>query len=92
MPGVSATREFPIGHHLLTNARKHANLSQEALASLSGVSRATIGFIERYNHNPGLNLKLNIAMALGLEVIDLWPDEPIRCQSSTPRNGALLHD
>ena len=45
-------------------ARIEKNLSQEELADLVGVTRQTIGLIERGNYNPTLNLCINVAKAL----------------------------
>ncbi len=74
MPGVTAIKDCLVPHRWLVQARKAADLSQEALAAISGVSRATIGLIERYSYRVGADMQEKIAVALRLPVTDLWPD------------------
>jgi len=56
-------------------ARVEKGLSQQELADLTGVTRQTIGLIEKGKYNPTLNLCLNIAKALHKTLNDLFWEE-----------------
>jgi len=57
-------------------ARVENGLSQQALAERVGVTRQTIGLIEKGGYNPTLNLCLNIARELDKTLDDLfWEEE-----------------
>ena len=57
-------------------AREETGLSQQDLADLIGVTRQTIGLIEKGSYNPTLNLCISIARALGKTLNDLfWEEE-----------------
>lgn len=51
--------------------RKKKGISQEELASISGLHRTYIGSIERGERNVSLNNVEKIAISLGVVVIDL---------------------
>ena len=53
-------------------ARVEKSLSQQDLADLVGVTRQTIGLIEKGRYNPSLNLCVNIAKALDRTLNDLF--------------------
>ncbi len=56
-------------------ARIERDLSQQELADLVGVTRQTIGLIEKGTYNPSLNLCLRIAKALDKTLDQLfWED------------------
>ncbi|WP_125703910.1 helix-turn-helix transcriptional regulator [Lacticaseibacillus daqingensis] len=56
-------------------ARAAADLTQEALAERIGVTRQTIGAIEKGDYNPTIQLCLRICKALGTTLDDLfWED------------------
>lgn len=56
-------------------ARVENNLTQQELADLVGVTRQTIGLIEKGDYNPTLQLCTNIAIALGKTLDQLfWED------------------
>ncbi len=56
-------------------ARVEKGLSQQELADLVGVTRQTIGLIEKGKYNPTLNLCVNIAKTLNKTLNDLfWED------------------
>lgn len=61
--------------HKLKISRIEKGLSQQDLADLVGVTRQTIGLIEKDKYNPTLNLCVNIAKALGKTLNDLFWDE-----------------
>ena len=53
-------------------ARVEKRLSQQELANLVGVTRQTIGLIEKAKYNPTLNLCTKIAKALDKTLNDLF--------------------
>jgi putative transcriptional regulator len=53
-------------------ARVEKGLSQQDLADLTGVTRQTIGLIEKGSYNPTLNLCVAIARSLGKTLNDLF--------------------
>lgn len=53
-------------------ARVAKNLSQEELAEEIGVTRQTIGLIEKGNYNPTLNLCIRLAKALDKTLDELF--------------------
>ncbi|MGP5225949.1 helix-turn-helix domain-containing protein [Psychrobacter aquimaris] len=55
--------------------RKKKGISQEELASISGLHRTYIGSIERGERNVSLNNVEKIAISLGVVVIDLLKNE-----------------
>lgn len=58
-------------------ARAEADLSQEQLAELVGVTRQTINLIEAGKYNPSLNLCVEICKALKRTLNDLFWEESI---------------
>lgn len=56
-------------------ARIEADVSQEQLAEMVGVTRQTIGLIESGNYNPSLKLCLLICKALNKTLNDLFWEE-----------------
>jgi len=56
-------------------ARAEKQLSQQELADLVGVTRQTIGLIEKGKYNPSLKLCIGIAKALDKTLNDLFWDE-----------------
>tara|TARA_B100000315_G_C14218118_1_gene425212 strand:+ start:408 stop:611 length:204 start_codon:yes stop_codon:yes gene_type:complete len=53
-------------------ARVEKGLSQQELADLAGVTRQTIGLIEKGKYNPTLNLCVKIAQILDRTLNDLF--------------------
>jgi transcriptional regulator with XRE-family HTH domain len=58
--------------------RLELGLSQEALADQAGLHRTYIGSIERAERNISIDSMARLAMALGLELVDLLRDERVR--------------
>ena len=56
-------------------ARIEKGLSQQDLADLVGVTRQTIGLVEKGKYNPTLNLCIGIAKALNKSLNDLFWEE-----------------
>ena len=52
--------------------RQKIGITQEKLASLSGVRRETIVFLEQGKYNPSLNLAYKIARALKTKIDKLF--------------------
>ena len=53
-------------------ARIEADLTQQQLADIVGVTRQTIGLVEAGKFNPSLNLCIAIALALDKTLDDLF--------------------
>lgn len=59
--------------YFIKEIRTAKGLSQEKLAQLSGVSRATISYLETHNHAiTSTGTLLKIAQALGCKVSDIF--------------------
>lgn len=56
-------------------ARIEADVSQEQLAEIVGVTRQTINLIESGNYNPSLKLCIDICKALDRTLNDLFWEE-----------------
>lgn len=56
-------------------ARVERNLSQQELADLVGVTRQTIGLIEKGDYNPTLNLCIKISRTLRKTLDQLFWEE-----------------
>jgi len=56
-------------------ARVAKGLSQQELAEMVGVTRQTIGLIEKGAYNPTLNLCLGIVRALGKTLDEIFWEE-----------------
>lgn len=57
-------------------ARAAADMSQEDLAKLAGVTRQTISAVESGDYNPTINLCIAICRALGKTLDELfWEEE-----------------
>lgn len=55
----------------MRHARKKMGLNQDDFGDLCGLTRNHIGTIERCEHSPTLNTMIEIANALGVEVVEL---------------------
>lgn len=71
--------------HPLTEARKRANLSQDALAKLIGRDRLTVLRIERGQTNPPLETVSKIITALRENNVELSADAFLRPAQETAR-------
>jgi DNA-binding XRE family transcriptional regulator len=59
----------------LKKLRRAQGLSLWGLAVGVGTSTTTLSAIEKWGYRPGVNLCERIATALGVSVIDIWPEE-----------------
>ncbi|HSX04933.1 MAG TPA: helix-turn-helix transcriptional regulator [Candidatus Saccharimonadales bacterium] len=66
--------------------RTEAGLSRQALADKVGVNYQTIGFIERGDYSPSLELAFKIAQAFGVEITTVFSDQPFKPLFS-PKEG-----
>lgn len=55
--------------------RAESNISRQELAEQVGVNYQTIGFIERGDYSPSLELAFKIARAFGVDVTTVFSDE-----------------
>lgn len=58
--------------------RTEQGLSRQELAEKIGVNYQTIGFIERGDYSPSLELAFKIAKIFGVEVTTIFSDEPFQ--------------
>ncbi|MFE6159213.1 helix-turn-helix transcriptional regulator [Streptomyces sp. NPDC056486] len=65
-------------HNRLAMVRAERKVSRQSLAEAVGVHYQTIGYIERGQYNPSLDLALRIADFFGLPVEALFSLEPFR--------------
>ncbi len=60
----------------LARIRGNAGVTQEGLADLAGLHRTYVGHLERAMRNPSLENVEKLALALGVDVVDLLADKP----------------
>ncbi|MFB7448234.1 MULTISPECIES: helix-turn-helix transcriptional regulator [unclassified Streptomyces] len=65
-------------HNRLAVVRAERKVSRQALAEAVGVHYQTIGYIERGQYNPSLDLALKVARYFGLPVEALFSLEPFQ--------------
>ncbi|MET9430946.1 MULTISPECIES: helix-turn-helix transcriptional regulator [unclassified Streptomyces] len=65
-------------HNRLAVVRAERKVSRQALAQAVGVHYQTIGYIERGQYNPSLDLALKMARFFGLPVEALFSLEPFQ--------------
>ena len=58
--------------------RTERNISRQDLAEKVGVNYQTIGFIERGDYSPSLELAFKIAEVFGVEVTVIFSDKPFK--------------
>ncbi|GHC69631.1 helix-turn-helix transcriptional regulator [Streptomyces flavofungini] len=65
-------------HNRLAMVRAERKVSRQTLAAAVGVHYQTIGYIERGQYNPSLDLALKVAEYFGLPVEALFSLEPFQ--------------
>ncbi|WP_435972427.1 helix-turn-helix transcriptional regulator [Streptomyces sp. Qhu_M48] len=65
-------------HNRLAVVRAERKVSRQALAEAVGVHYQTIGYIERGQYNPSLDLALKVARFFGLPVEALFSLDPFQ--------------
>ncbi len=76
MKTESGRAESPKIHNRLAVLRTERGLSRQALAEALGVNYQTIGYLERGEYNPSLELALRIAELFGLPVEAVFSRHP----------------
>ena len=70
-------------HNRIAVLRAEAGISRKALAEKVGVNPQTVGFLERGDYNPSLELALNIAAVFNLPVDLLFSFRPFPTVAET---------
>lgn len=71
-------------HNRLPVLRAERGLSRKALAEAIGVNYQTVGYLERGDFNPSLELALRLAEYFGVSVEAIFAFEPFRPQIASP--------
>ena len=83
----SAERSEPVLHNRLAVLRAERGLSRQDLAAALGVNYQTIGYLERGEYNPSLDLALRAAEHFGLPVEAVFSRRPFPPMSSQLYGG-----
>jgi putative transcriptional regulator len=78
----TADRTEPVLHNRLAVLRAERGLSRQELADALRVNYQTIGYLERGEYNPSLDLALRAAEYFGLPVEAIFSREPFSPMSS----------
>ena len=79
-------------HNRLAVLRAERGLSRQALADALGVNYQTIGYLERGEYNPSLDLALRTAEHFGLPVEAIFSRRPFTPMSEQLYPGAGVPD
>jgi putative transcriptional regulator len=63
-------------HNRLAVLRAERHLSRQGLADALGINYQTVGYLERGEYNPSLDLALRTAAFFGLPVEAIWSRTP----------------
>ncbi len=74
-------------HNRLAVFRAERGMSRKALAELIGVNPQTVGYLERGDYAPSVELALKIADVFGVEVEALFSLRPFAPLAGAVRNG-----
>lgn len=74
--GRSSERNDPVLHNRLAVLRAERRISRQELADALGVNYQTIGYLERGEYNPSLELALRAAEYFGLPVEAIFSRRP----------------
>ena len=69
-------------HNRLAVLRAERGLSRQELADALGINYQTIGYIERGEYNPSLELAFDIAAYFGLPIEAIFSPDPLEPMSS----------
>ena len=69
--------------------RKERNISRQELADIIGVNFQTIGYLEREEYNPSLDLAFKISEYFGLPVEMIFSSQPMKSLSDELRELKL---
>jgi putative transcriptional regulator len=81
LQNIQAYKHIMSLHNRIAVLRAERKLSRAALASSVGVNPQTIGFLERGNYTPSLELAFKIAEHFGLPVEAVFSPRPFRTLS-----------
>jgi putative transcriptional regulator len=76
--GSSKLGDAPRLHNRIAVLRAERNLSRQQLAEAVGVNFQTIGYVERGEYNPSLDLAFRLAEVFGLPVEAIFSRTPFR--------------
>lgn len=79
--GRAGERAEPVLHNRLAVLRAERELSRQELADALKVNYQTIGYLERGDYNPSLDLALRAAEYFGLPVEAIFSRRPFRPMS-----------
>ncbi len=65
-------------HNRIAVFRTEMGLSRQELATMVDVNYQTIGFIERGDYSPSLELAFKMAEVFGVEITDVFSDKPFK--------------
>ncbi|HSW80029.1 MAG TPA: helix-turn-helix transcriptional regulator [Candidatus Saccharimonadales bacterium] len=65
-------------YNRVATLRAELGLSRQDLAEKVGVNYQTIGFIERGDYSPSLELAFSIAETFGVTLTDIFSDKPFK--------------
>jgi DNA-binding XRE family transcriptional regulator len=85
----SAERVEPVLHNRLAVLRTERGLSRQDLANALNVNYQTIGYLERSEYNPSLELALRAAEYFSLPVEAIFSRHPLRPMSEQLFAGPL---
>ncbi len=75
-------------HNRIALFRAEAKLSRKALAEAVGVNPQTIGFLERGDYTPSLELAMNLAAQFGVSIDLLFSFRPFPAMADVLRQAA----
>ena len=84
----SAISEEPRIHNRLAVLRAERGLTRQALADAVGVNYQTIGFLERGDYNPSLNLAFALSRYFGVPIEAIFSPQPFQPLKSWPGAGS----
>ena len=84
----ASERTEPILHNRLAVLRAERGMSRQDLAQALGVNYQTIGYLERGEYNPSLDLALRVAEHFGLPIEAIFSRRPFPPMSSQLYGGA----
>jgi DNA-binding XRE family transcriptional regulator len=74
-------------HNRIALFRAEHGLSRKALADIVGVNPQTIGYLERGDYNPSLELAMKIAERFGVSIEHLFSFQPFPSIADTLRRA-----
>jgi DNA-binding XRE family transcriptional regulator len=87
MAGKQGSEKPPDGggpprlHNRIAVLRLERGLSRQALADLVGVNHQTVGYLERGDYNPSLELAFRLSEVFGLPIEAIFSRTPLRPMS-----------